>query len=83
MDHSEAVAVGVINSRVAELCFTNQYGETQKYRGIRDFALNNHGKHLIDICNNSEMVLANHLVCDDKIFAGRPIKNPNWISETD
>ena len=70
MSHSRVVILGDFNSRVAEPALANCDDIVYRYVGIKDFTLNNHGRHLIEICKSTNIVIGNHLDIGERILGG-------------
>lgn len=85
MQRSRVVIMGDLNSRVGVPYLTDLGDKPYQYNETRDFVVNDNGKQLLDICKNSEMLIANHLVIGDKILGGNLSykQGSRWISEID
>ena len=85
VDQERVFMMGDFNARVGVPYITNDNGYKYEYEDVRDYVINGHGRTLLNICNNNELVIANHLKYDRKKFGGNlsyKQKN-NWISEID
>ena len=82
---SRAIVLGDMNSRVAVPSFYSDIGVPYVYRNTVDFIQNAHGKKLLEFCNGSKMIIANHLVYGGKCFGGGLSfkRRTQWISEID
>lgn len=84
-DKDQVIALGDFNARVAKPQLTDGNGNQYHYQGVRDNELNEHGRTLLNICNNNGLVVANHLCCDRKLLGGDLSfrRREQWISEID
>ena len=85
MGYSRVVILGDFNSRVAKPVLANCDDFIYEYRGIKDLTLNSHGRHLIEICKSTDMVICNHLDTGEKVLGGDLSykQGATWKSEID
>ena len=77
--------LGDLNARVAVPKLSDSDNRPFVYSGVVDHVLNARGRSLINMCSDNNMVIANHLVFNDKQLGGQlSFKRRNqWISEID
>ena len=77
--------LGDLNARVAVPKLSDSDNRPFVYSGVVDHVLNARGRTLINMCSDNNMVIANHLVFNDKQLGGQlSFKRRNqWISELD
>ena len=85
VDQQKVVMMGDFNSRVGVPSIANDKGDEYEYEGVCDYTVNGHGRTLLNICNNNELVIANHLKYDTRRLGGNLSykQKTNWISEID
>ena len=78
------VIVGDLNARVGKPIIRNENDELYNYYGVKDFTVNNMGRSVIQMCNDNDMVVANHLKYENKQLGGNlSFRRTQWISEID
>ena len=77
--------MGDLNSRVGTPQLRDAEDRPWEYRGVVDHTVNAHGRHLLNMCAESGMVIVNHLVSGTKNFGGDLSfrRGGQWISEID
>ena len=83
--NEKVIIFGDFNARVGIPQVTMSHEMTLEYVGIKDITVNPHGRELLNICNDNNMVVANHLRCGEKTFGGDLSfkRGGAWISEID
>ena len=80
------IVLGDFNGRVGTHPYiTNDEGQIYQYYEGMDTTINNHGRTLMNICNNNDMVIVNNLSYLDKHFKGNLTyrQGDRWVSEID
>ena len=79
------IVMGDLNARVGTPQLRDAEGRSYEYRGVKDHTVNAHGRHLLNMCGESGMVICNHLVNGQKNFGGDLSfrRRRQWISEID
>ena len=62
--------MGDFNARVGAPHIISEEGQAYQYDGISDVTVNNHGRSIVNICNNNNMVIVNNLKCYNKHYKG-------------
>ena len=76
--------IGDLNARVGHLPNVSIHGKMIKYCQVIDFTVNDMGKAVINMCNENDMVVANHLKFQNKQLGGNlSFRRSQWISEID
>ena len=77
--------MGDLNARVGEPRIRDENGNQYEYRGIKDHTINDHGRTLVNVCNNKKLVVVNHLIYGEKRIDGNLTfkRKDEWISEID
>ena len=79
------VVMGDFNSRVGTPRIKDKNDNMYAYRDVSDIFVNEHGKTLMNVCNNNSLVVANHLYHTGRQLGGNLSfkRRHNWISEID
>ena len=84
-ESKKAIVMGDLNSRVG--LPTNLHIEKEKcvYEGVQDAVVNKNGKCILDLCEETRLVVVNNLKHDSGHFKSKLSfrKKTNWISEPD
>ena len=85
VESGNLVVLGDFNARVAVPNLSNSNNIPYVYTGVVDHTLNARGRSLLNICSNNSMVIANHLLYNNKELGGQLSfrQRDNWISELD
>lgn len=85
IDCDSAVVVADFNARVGLLPRRNIKGMSCEYNGVKDFTTNYMGRAITNLCDEKEMVFANHLKYDGKQLGGNLSfrLGARWLSEID
>ena len=77
--------MGDLNSRVGIPTTLEIGNEKCVYEGVEDTTVNQNGRCLLDMCEDSELVIVNNLKVGDRHFKSKLSfrKKANWISEPD
>ncbi|KAK3858512.1 hypothetical protein Pcinc_035307 [Petrolisthes cinctipes] len=57
----KVIVLGDFNSRLATPLLADRDGNYYQYQGVQDNVVNEHGRILLNICNNNGLTVANHL----------------------
>lgn len=81
----KVVVMGDFNARVGDPIIRDEMGNLYEYQEVKDRTKNDHGKILVNVCNNNKMVIANHLRTGTKVVGGDLSfrRKEEWISEID
>ncbi|KAK8376614.1 hypothetical protein O3P69_009908 [Scylla paramamosain] len=84
-DRDRVIALGDFNARVATPQLSDRDGNYYQYRGVQDNVVNEHGRTLLNICNNNGLAVANHLHRNGKLLGGDLSfrRRERWLSEID
>lgn len=84
-DSDKVVVMGDFNSRVGTPRIKDKNDNMYSYGDVSDIVVNEHGKSLINVCNNNALVVANHLHHRGRQLGGDLSfkRRQNWISEID
>ena len=83
-DSEKCIIFGDFNARVGIPRI--KVGEVNmEYYNVKDMSVNSHGRVIQNICNENEMVIANHLKYDNAVFGGDLSyrSGDRWMSELD
>ena len=85
LDSGNVVVLGDLNARVAMPSLTDSDGMPYVYSGVTDHTLNARGTAILNVCVNNDMVVANHLLYNDRQLGGNLSykRRQLWISELD
>ena len=61
-DTNNIIVLGDFNARVGVPNIIDKNGVPYVYRGTEDLVRNSHGRSLINLCNNNDMTIVNHIV---------------------
>ena len=77
------IVLGDFNGRVGTPHIVKENGETYQYNSVNDVSVNNHGRAIVNMCNNNDMVIVNNLKYDDKQYNGQLTfkRRDKWLSE--
>ena len=84
-DTGNVLVMGDLNARVAAPYLSNADGVPYVYSGVVDNTLNARGRSLINMCDNNDMIIANHLQYGGNHLGGNLSfkRGDQWISELD
>ena len=84
-DCDRAIVMGDFNARVGCPPSRNINGKRCEYNGVKDLTSNYMGRVIANMCEEKEMVVANHLKYDGKQLGGNLSfrRGDRWISEID
>ena len=60
------IVMGDFNARVGQPYIVDEAGKAYKYVGFKDTVVNSHGKTLVNICQNNNLVVVNNLISENK-----------------
>ncbi|KAK4295004.1 hypothetical protein Pmani_032401 [Petrolisthes manimaculis] len=84
-DRDKVIVLGDFNARVATPLLADRDGNYYQYQGVQDNVVNEHGRTLLNICNNNGLTVANHLYHNGNLLGGDLSfrRREHWISEID
>ena len=85
LESGNTIVMGDLNARVAVPKLSNSDNVPYVYSGVVDNIVNARGRTLLRMCNNNDMVIANHLLHNGRQLGGDlSFKRGNtWVSEID
>ena len=84
-DSENVIVLGDLNGRVAVPKFSDPDGVPYVYNGVVDPTLNARGRAIMNVCENNNMVICNHLAYKGRQLGGQLSfkRRQQWISELD
>ena len=85
VNSSDVIIVGDFNGRVGQPRLVDEAGCVYQYDGVKDMVVNSHGKTLVNICQNNDLVIVNNLLYGSEHFNGNLSfkRRDTWLSEID
>ena len=79
------IAMGDFNARVGEPNIVGEDDQVCKYEGVRDITVNSHGRTLLNMCHNNDMIIVNNLTHNGVHYNGNLSfkRRDTWLSEID
>ena len=83
--NGRVIILGDFNARVGTPQVTMAHEMVLEYVNVKDETVNPHGRDLLNICNDNNVLVANHLSCGDKTLGGNLSfrRGNTWLSEID
>ncbi|KAK3886208.1 hypothetical protein Pcinc_009627 [Petrolisthes cinctipes] len=84
-DQDKVIVLGDFNVCVATPLLADRDGNYYQYQGVQDNVVKEHGRTLLNICNNNGLTVANHLYHNGNLLGGDLSfrRRGHWISEID
>lgn len=77
--------MGDFNRRVGDPRLVDEAGCAYEYDDVKDMVVNSHGKNLVNICQNNDLVIVNNLLHGSEHFKGNLSfrRRVTWLSKID